>query len=306
MTTKYKAGPHPKMTTPSRKAANRLQLAALLITVLLGVGLPDGATAQAPDQQAALKQYLAMRDAFQKRVPKWPSDSQIDWKPLMKSEDSLRHLLAPLAISAVGRFDVPGLAQPGVYNVETLLPGDEDSFLADGVRFRSRDSTIKIFVSTPELIRWWDHGKDPVKTLSAFGPLNRIFPVDAGVTPYAMIPVPGKGVLIAFLMARQQDYGPNEFADELMLSFVRARQLVVVEAPSPVVVHAPPPCRTQGWKMMKADQLNPPETPAESVFRYPFGEDALYRICYSREVVKDPAWPKIVARANELAAMILK
>lgn len=184
-------------------------------------------------QSAELRQYIAIRDSFEHRIPPWPSNTTIDWNGLFVLDSGVRHRLAPLARAIVGRFDVPGLLQPGIFNVNTLLPGSEDSFLADGMRYSSADGKTSVLVSTPDLIRIWRRG-DPIKTLRSLEPLNSVFPADGGITPYAVIPIakPGR-VLAAVLMARQQDYGPSD-PDEILLSLVRGRQLVVVEAPAPV------------------------------------------------------------------------
>jgi hypothetical protein len=252
-------------------------------------------------QSPELKQYMAIRDSFERRIPPWPSNARIDWNALFVIDSGVRHRLAPLARAIVGPFDVPGFVQPGIFNVNTFLPGSEDSFLADGIRYRSVDGKTNVFVSTPELIRVWERG-DPIKTLSSLGPLNGVFPADAGLTPYAVIPIAKPGeVLVAVLMARQQDYGPGD-PDEILLSLVRGGQLVVVEAPASAII-AVPACK-RGW-LKPLDSLRPAATVAESLFKYPFTEDAGYRACYSRGVVKDPRWPQIVAKAEQLAASIL-
>lgn len=254
-------------------------------------------------QSRELQQYIAVRDSFERRVPSWPSTAKIDWKALFVADSAVRQRLAPLASAIVGSFDVPGLVQPGVFNVETFLPGDEDSFLADGIRYGSADGKTTVFVSTPELIRVWQRGGDPIRTLSGLAQLEHILPADAAITPYAVIPIatPGK-VLLALLMTRQQDYGPSD-PDEILLSGVRGRQLVVVEAPAPDTI-AVPACKGPHW-LKPLDALRPPPTVAESLFTYPFTEDAGYRACYSRGVIRDPRWPRIVARAQQLATSIL-
>jgi hypothetical protein len=254
-------------------------------------------------QSTELKQYIAIRDSLERRIPPWPSKAKIDWNALVRVDSGVRHRLAPLARAIVGPFDVPGFVQPGIFNVDTFLPGSEDSFLADGIRYSSVDGTTNVLVSTPELIRVWRTG-DPIKTLSSLGSLNNIFPADAGITPYAVIPLakPGK-ILLAVLIARQQDYGPSD-PDRILLSLVRGGQLVVVEAAAPVII-AVPACKGANW-LKPLDALRPPATVAESLFTYPFKEDAGYRACYSRGVVNDPRWPQIVAKAEQLAVSILE
>jgi len=96
------------------------------------------------------------------------------------------------------------------------------------------------------------------------------------------------------LMARQQDYGPSN-PDEILLSLVRGGQLVLVEAPAPAII-AVPSCKDANW-LKPLDALRPPATAAESLFAYPFTEDAGYRACYSRGVITYPRWPQIVTRA---------
>jgi hypothetical protein len=253
-------------------------------------------------QSAELNQYVAIRDSFERRIPPWPSNAKIDWDALYVLDSAVRRRLAPLARAIVGPFDMPGLAQPGIFNVDTFLPGSEDSFLADGIRYTSADGKTTVFVSTPDLVRVWRKG-DPIRTLSSLDRLNGIFPADAGITPYAVIPIAKpKGVLIAILMARQQDTAPFD-PDVILLSLVRGAQLVVVEAPAPAVI-AVPACKGPHW-LQPLEALRPPPTVAESLFKYPFAEDAGYRACYARGLVKDPRWPQIVAKAEQLAVSIL-
>lgn len=202
-----------------------------ILAILLALCPANCLFAQSPE----LEQYTAIRDSLELHVPAWPSDAKIDWDGLRLLDSSARHRLAPLAHAIVGRLDAPGLVQPGVFNVETFLPGDVDSFLADGIRYTSRDSQTTVFASTPALIRLWQTG-DPVRTLSSLDALNHVFPADAAVTPYAVIPIarPGR-ILLAILMTRQQDYGPSD-PDEILLSLVRGGQLIVVEAQAPVTI----------------------------------------------------------------------
>lgn len=253
-------------------------------------------------QSAALRRYTAIRDSLERRIPAGRSIAKIDWRRLYAVDSAARQRLAPLARAIVGPFAMPGLVQPDTFNVETFLPGEEDSHLADGMRYSSVDGKTRVFVSTPELIRLWRNG-DPIKTLGSLEALNQVLPADAAITPYALIPVTKRrAVLAAVLVARQQDYWPSEQPDEILLSFVRGRQLVVVEAPAPVSI-AVPSCGPNWLK--PPSLLKPPPTVAESLFTYGFTQDAGYRTCYSRGVIGDPRWPRIIAKAEQLVASIL-
>ncbi|HEX4683822.1 MAG TPA: hypothetical protein VH277_13980, partial [Gemmatimonadaceae bacterium] len=60
-----------------------------------------------------------------------------------------------------------------------------------------------------------------------------------------------------------------------------------------------PDCKGANW-LKPLEALRPSATAAESLFKYPFTEDAGYRACYSRGVIKDPRWSEIVAKAEQL------
>jgi hypothetical protein len=267
---------------------------ALLLVLVVG--------GNARAQSTPLQQYMAIRDSFATRVPAWPSSAKIDWKTLRKSDDSVRRLLAPLARQIVGPFDVPGFLQPGEFNVETLLPGEEDGYLTDGMRFRAPGSHVEAVVSTPELISYWRR-KDAIRTLGGAHDLNFVFSSSSAVIPYASIPLENDtGVILALLIARQQDYREGEFPDEMLISLRRGKQLVVLEAslPAPVEVTG---CENE-WPW-KPGFKKPVLSGADTLFSDdPSAEDAAYRACYAHAVVKDPRWPQIVARAAQMVETI--
>jgi hypothetical protein len=278
---------------------------------LAGIALVVFASSGVRAQSAELKRYLAIRDSFAKQVPKWPSQDKIDWKGLWKADNLVRARLDSLVRPIVGGFDVAGFVQPGRYNVETLLPGSENSFLADGVLFQSPDSATRAVVSTPELVHRWSE-KDAVQTIKNVDDLNHVFSADAALMPYGIIPLQRPGVLLAMVFNREQDDCPCD-GNHIMLSLVRGRQLVVVDAPVQDVIEPPKPCVHTYWPAggRYADTLvrRVTLTRADTIFAPYHFKDAGpmgYRACYAREIMKDPRWQRIVAQADQLAERILR
>jgi hypothetical protein len=266
--------------------------------LLAGISFVVFASSGVRGQSAGLTRYLAIRDSFAKLVPKWPSQDKIDWETAFKADRLVRAKLDSLVRPIVGAFDVAGFVQPGRYNVETLLPGWEDSFLADGVLFQSPDSETRVFVSTPELIHRWSE-KDAIQTIKNVDDLNHVFSTDAALTPYGIIPLQRPGVLLALLFHREQDDCPCD-GNRIMLSLVRGRQLVVVDAPVQDVIEPPKTCVHTYWPGGKryADTLapRPTLTRADTIFApYQFKDPGPmgYRACYAREIMRDPRWPRI-------------
>jgi hypothetical protein len=268
-------------------ASRVLRAAAGVFAILLIAGVV--ACSNQPLRERA---YEVRRDEYRRVL----TARQQRGENVSAADDSALRDLQTLLIPIVGDFIAPGIAVGGRINLETLLPGDLASGLADGMLYQSPDSATRVLVTTHDLMRSWiawyfDQdsavSRDPATALKNPDVLTQIFNVDAHVNRYADIPIDGAashGVVSAMLVARAQD---DCFCtpDEIMLSVARGDRIFVIDAPASDTIPVPQECRAFA---------TPGTAAADSVFRR----------CYAQRVSQEPRFHRLVAQVQRVVGTL--
>src|SRR5690242_366828 len=264
---------------------------------------------------AAGSTYQARRDEYRRALTARAKRGE----NVSAADDSALRVLDSLLRPVVGDFRAPWISGPGRMNLQTLLPGDEVSGLPDGVLYQSRDSSIRVLVTTRDLMRSWiaqryDRdtavARDPGLGLGDEDVLTQIFDVDAHVYSYTDVPVGGAlpGVLSAKLVARSQDYSPRP-ADELIVSVARGDRIFIIDAPARDTLPIPPRCRVAADSAIahskslvdSAFRTTPPDTAMlTTVFHNDDVANAMFRRCYGELVSREPGFQDLVAQVRRL------
>lgn len=226
-------------------------------------------------------------------------------------EGHLRPLIGPLTVA--------GFSGGGRINPTTLLPGDIDSGMPDGLRYASRDGGARMFVTTPALLRAWiaDYfagdstvPRDPFVALSDEKVYSPMLGDDAAVVRYADLPVsdPHRRVLAAMLVDRAQDDCFDCRPGAVLLSVNAGDRIFVVDAPARDTIEIPARCQ----RAAKADTVPPPAFEAyrrnglKDTSAFDRSEHAevqnfaeLLR-CYGDGIRSDPGFAQLVSQARGL------
>jgi hypothetical protein len=231
----------------------------------------------------AIEQYRTARDNYRRaliaREARHEDVQAADRSAIADLERRLRPI--------IGEFRAPYVSGNGRINLETLLPGDLASGVADGMLYTSRDSTTRVLVSADSLLDYWatPPGSSPTDSsvraaLSNPGVLNQVFPIDAAVNKYRDIPVPTshKGFATALLVKRAQD-DCNCEPDEVFVSAIRGHRVFIVDAPA-------------------RDTLERPAVCVAAV------SDVAFRRCYGEHLTENPRFHRIVEQVAEILAAL--
>jgi hypothetical protein len=184
---------------------------------------PEGAYLAARD--AAIAKIKAMDAANQKA--KSSDDSAIldlDKKAEADLEKQMRGIVGPVAIK--------GLEGDGALNLDSLITGDEDFGLLDGMVYGPLDGKTRVIVTTDGLLRrwlfahksWWGKGfvdmpQFPQAAVRADAFYTQAVLNDAAIMRFAELPVhkpQGAAFAFAMLAARSQSDVPAK-ADEIFV-----------------------------------------------------------------------------------------
>jgi hypothetical protein len=193
------------------------------------------------------------------------------------------------------------------------------SGLPDGILYESQDGSIRVLVTTHDLMRSWiawlfDRdtvvSRDPRVALGNEDVLTQLFDVDAHVYSYTDIPVDSAplGILSAKLVARSQDYSPGP-ANEIIVGVARGTRIFIIDSPSRDTLPIPPRCRASadsGTARSKslvdsAFRVTPPDTALlTTVFHNDDRTNSLFRRCYGEAVGGEPRFQDLVAQVRRL------
>ncbi len=210
--------------------------AGSLFGCLFGLVAAAAAAATPPEQA-----YIAARDAAIATIkaasdaaPHGPTD-KLDDKILALDTDA-RAALARQMRAIVGPVAIKGLHDRGGLNLDTLVEGDEDFGLLDGMVYGGVDAKTRIIVTTDGLFAhwlaehkdWWGKDSPPLPQEPSAAVRDNDFYTqavltDAAIVRFADIPIrqpANAGFAYAMLAARTQSDLPSK-ADEI---FVAAEQ----------------------------------------------------------------------------------
>ncbi|MGA8321372.1 MAG: hypothetical protein WB774_11275, partial [Xanthobacteraceae bacterium] len=159
-----------------------------------------------------------------------PASSNGDDSALLAAEEKARKGLEVQMRAILGPVAIKGLEGEGAINLDTLIEGDEDFGLLDGMVYGPIDAKTRVIVTTDGLLRRWLHqhkdwwGKDspslpqdpcaPVKVDALY---TQAVQNDAAIMRFAVLPVrkpAGADFAFAMLAARSQSDVPAK-ADEI-------------------------------------------------------------------------------------------
>lgn len=284
------------------------------LAVRAGVFAIVGALACAR-RPAGIAAYEARRDEYRRTL----TAREKRGEDVSAANDSALRVLDSLVRPVVGDFSAPWVVGPGRISLQSLLPDDVDSALPDGMIYQSRDSSIQVLVTTPELLRSWiirPTDRDTVFSrslrvaLDNEDVLTQLFDFEAHAYSYTDIPVesPTLGIVAAKLVRHSQDYAPSP-ADELMIGVARGARIFIIDAPARDTLPIPPVCRARADSgrarsaslVDRAFRATPHDTALLTVAsRNVDVTDSLFRRCYGEEVAREPRFQDLIAQVRGL------
>lgn len=258
--------------------------------------------------------YEARRDAYRQTL----TAREKRGENIEAAEHAALRELEALLRPIVGDFSAPWVVGRGRMNMQTLVPGSEDSGLPDGILYESRDSTIQVLVTTQDLMRSWipwlfdrdsTVSREPIRALGSDDVLTQIFDRDAHVYSYADIPVAATplGAVSAKLVSRSQDYAPKP-ADEVMISVARGTRIFVIDSPASDTLPIPAGCGAaadSGRAISSAlvDSMSQ-VTERDSLIKVASDNDdrtnARFLKCYGEAVARGPRFQGLVTQVRRL------
>ncbi|MGB7888780.1 MAG: hypothetical protein WCD52_24980 [Xanthobacteraceae bacterium] len=171
-----------------------------------------------------------------------PASSNGDDSALLAAEEKARKGLEVQMRAILGPVAIKGLEGEGAINLDTLIEGDEDFGLLDGMVYGPIDAKTRVIVTTDGLLRRWLHqhkdwwGKDspslpqdpcaPVKVDALY---TQAVQNDAAIMRFAVLPVrkpAGADFAFAMLAARSQSDVPAK-ADEIFIVTARGGRVFI-------------------------------------------------------------------------------
>jgi hypothetical protein len=211
-------------------------LACLLPFVVVAVDVAAAAAATSTEQAyiAARNATIAKIKAASDAAPHGPTDSLDD--KILALDKEARAALERQMRAIVGPVAIKGMHDQGALNVDTLIEGDEDFGLLDGMIYGGIDAKTRIIVTTDGLFQdwlaehkdWWGKDSPPLPQEPSAAVRDSDFYTqavltDAAIVRFADIPIrqPANAAFsYATLAARTQSDLPSK-ADEI---FVTAEQ----------------------------------------------------------------------------------
>jgi hypothetical protein len=213
-------------------------IAAAWISPLAIAATPEQAYIAARD--AAIAKIKAMDAANTEAAKKNPSTSDdsavidFDKKASAALERQMRTIVGPVAIK--------GMDGDGALNLDTLLEGDEDFGLLDGMVYGRLDAKTRVIVTTDSLLARWLHqhkvwwGKDstgipmnPGAAVKVDAFYTQAVLTDAAIMRFAELPLrkpAGAAFAFAMLAARSQSDVPAK-ADEIFIATAQGGRVFI-------------------------------------------------------------------------------
>jgi len=287
-----------------------------VLLVLIALALPGIANAASPEEN-----YVAARNAHIKTLnaatKRGAPDKEIETqqnRALADLEKQLRRL--------VGRTGLKDMKGEGRINLESLVEGEMEFGMLDGLVFEGKDGKTRVVVTTQNLLKRWLAENSDIR--------DRDVPIPQGIAPalrwapfytralgggaafgsFAEIPVGGAdgGFSTALLVARAQDIGPRN-PRELVVPVIRGPRVFIVMAQTKAAI-APiaeceaiwPELKTKtdaGLEAYRASGMND-QTILERNRRMEDEADAAYMRCFAERAPRDPNFKAIAAQAQAI------
>lgn len=289
---------------------------ALAITLTL---LSTAACAATPEES-----YLAARDAFIAKFnppgdPVAPTDAQ------SKEEEQARAELGKRMRGLIGPLNVKGFTGEGVYNVGSLLKGDLESGILDGLEFRKDKARLVVtttgladrWVKSPDGLAAEDNAvpKDLQTALTQDDFYTRASSADAAVGSMGELPVTkpaGTDFVFAMLTGRRQDLVPVPATEILIGAIVPPRVYIVSTAIAPIKMMAS--CEkvfndatARADKMVEDNEKSADKNDSvgDDAERVREQGDAEMRKCFGQRIRSEPSFARLTKQAQDLVDVLV-
>lgn len=213
------------------------------MTVALVAGFAPSPTHAASPEAT----YIATRDAAIAKIAaaakaekRGPTDGY--GAAILALDEQARAKLERQMRTIVGPVDIKGMDGEAKLNLDTLIEGDEDFGLLDGIVYGGLDAKTRVIVTTDSLLQRWLHrhkdwwGKDsddipqqPAAAVQENAFYTQAVLTDAAIMRFAELPVrkpAGAAFAYAMLGARSQSEVPAT-ADEIFLAVAKGGRVFV-------------------------------------------------------------------------------
>jgi hypothetical protein len=215
--------------------------------------------------------YIATRDAAIAKIAaaakaekRGPTDGY--GAAILALDEQARAKLERQMRTIVGPVDIKGMDGKAALNLDTLIEGDEDFGLLDGMVYGDLDGKTRVIVTTDSLLQRWLHqhkdwwGKDsgdiPQQAAAAVKEnafYTQAVLTDAAIMRFAELPVrkpTGAAFAYAMLAARSQSEVPAT-AGEIFLAVAKGRRVFVASTKEFKAVGPIPACDTIRGDLVK-------------------------------------------------------
>ena len=291
-----------------------MKILVLIAALLMPLAAHDGAHAASPEEN-----YLAARDATIKTLAAASKRGVAIEKLDAQQARALADLGRQLG-RIVGAAALKDAAGEGKINLETLLQGDQDLGMLDGIAYVSKDGKTRTVVTTQNLLKAWlrenkdfrdgdlmPQGMAPALRWAPF--YSRALGGGAAFGGFAEIPVGSdKGLVTALLVARAQDIGSRQ-PDELVVATIRGARVFIVTAPAAAALPPVPACEAVWPELEKKTKEFDASSASNSREERILGQrrrkleddtDAAYRRCFADNAPRDPNFKTLVAQAQAI------
>jgi hypothetical protein len=233
-----------------------IRASVILAVVIAAFRVLPSAMAAMPEQS-----YIAARDAAIAKIKAMdtakpdtakpdtakpdtakPASSNSDFTIIDAAAEKARKELEVRLRAIVGPVVIKGLEGDGAINLDTLIEGDEDFGLLDGMVYGAVDAKTRVIVTTDGLLRRWLHahkdwwGKDstgipldPSAAVKVDAFYTQGVQTDAAIMRFAELPIrkpAGAAFAFAMLAARSQSEVPAT-ADEVFIATAQGGRVFV-------------------------------------------------------------------------------
>ena len=292
-----------------------MKILVLIAALLMPLAAHDGA-----DAASLQENYLAARDATIKTLAaaskRGVAIEKLDAQQVRALADLGRQLGR-----IVGAAALKDAAGEGKINLETLLQGDQDLGMLDGIAYVSKDGKTRTVVTTQNLLKAWlrvhskwhekgenvPQGMAPALRTAMF--YTQALGGGAAYGIFAELPVGSDaGFTTAVLVARAQDIGPRN-PRELVVAAVRGPRVFIVSTEASAEIAKMPKCEAI-WDDVKKKSEAAFEAYRESElkdkaimdrqFKLEEESDAEYTRCFADGARADPNFKTLVAQAQAI------
>lgn len=243
-----------------------------------------------------------------------------DINTLDKQDDRARADLKKQMLALLGPLAFKGLGKAPDFSPGTLLDGQLESGQPDGLLFRDKADTTRIFISPAPVLADWarrdaaekaDASLPAVLATGAF--YTQAIGSDAAFEPYLPVPLAADAgdLVFAFVGLFAQDDTANYPPSSVVVGWIANGRVVVGTTKVPEAYKMFPAC-TKAWdanaakaKALEAAAQKEKGARKDEMMAQVFDMlgttgSAAYRACYAREVVKQPVFAVIVKKTEAL------